>query len=230
MAVIPVSETHTSDETRIESYNSHLAHSVRNFFPPSWLEILIYFMVSAIVLCLLNYHVFTNNIGLNSGVSQGELNSYLHSNFAHSTDFISKLLQGRAGSLVFWAFLGSIIYMIVWVIQNLVINIENDVQASDFVGIKGHEAKKQAYWHSVMSSKIFFVCASLAAITYAIGLFSFFLPVASRTFGLAIANFQSVKSTLSIVLVLIITTFLFYLFIFSMKVVARAWQWIIGNF
>lgn len=230
MAVIPENNTISKSDEKIESYNSHLAHSVRNFFPPSWLEFLIYLLSSAILLCLMNYHVFTSSIGLNSGISQDNLNGYLHDKITHSTDFISKLLQGRAGSLVFWAFLGSIIYMIVWVVQNLIINLENDVQASGFVGIKGQESKKQAYWHSVISSKIFFICAVIAAISYSITLFNFLLPVVSHVFGLAIVNFQSIRSTLSIMLALLITVLLLYLFVFSLRVVVRAWQWIIGNF
>ena len=220
----------TDKNTTIESYNSHLAHSVKNSFFPSWLEIFIYFLASTILLSLLNYNVFTNSIGVNSGVSQAALNSYLHDKFASSTDFLSRILEGRAGSLLFWAFLGSIIYMMVWVIQNLVINIENDVQASEFVGLKGQEAKKKAYWHSVLSYKIFFVCGVIAFIVYVIALATFFLPLTSKVFGLAITSPWSLKSIVDIVLAIFATVLLLYIFVLGLRFIVRVWQWIIGNF
>lgn len=220
----------STEEKPTESYNSHLAHSVKNFFPPSWLEILIYLVSSGILLSLLNYKVFTNSLGQSSGVSQDTLNSYLHSNVANSVDFFGKLFQGRSGSLVFWAFIGSIIYMAVWVVQNLFINIENDVHASEFVGLKDHEDKRHAYWNSVLSSKVFFVSSLLAIITYAIGLFNFLFPVTSRVYGLAISKFEPVKSIVSILLAIVAAAFLVYILVFGLRILARAWQWIIGNF
>lgn len=218
------------EEKQIESYNSHLAHSVKNFFPPSWLEIIIYFLSSAVLLGVLNYHVFTNSIGNNSGLSQTNLDSYLHNKLGDSADFISRLLEGRISSILFWAFLGSIIYMAIWVIQNVIINVENDVQASGFVGMQNQAVRRKAYWHSVVSSKIFFLCALVVSIIYTVLLAEFLLPVSSRAFGLAFSSGHFTKSLLSIVLSVVGTAVFLYILMQALRIVARSWRWIIGNF
>jgi len=216
-------------QTKIESYNSHMAHSVKSLFPPSWVEAVIYFLSALVLLGILNYRAFTNNLGTRSGVDQTTLNSYLHDKLANSTDFISRLLQGRIASILFWAFLGSFIYMIIWIVQNLIVNIENDVEAGKFKGLESAE-KKQAYWHSVISSKIFFGCAVLVSIIYLVALINFFLPVASRSFGLAVTDYHPLKSFFSIIVSTFFTALLLYILILTIRAVNRAWHWIIGNF
>jgi len=218
------------EEKQIESYNSHLAHSVKNFFPPSWLEAVIYLLCSGALLGLLNYRAFTNSIGTNSGLSQTTLDTYLHDKLGDSTDFLSRLLQGRVSSILFWAFLGSIIYMFIWVIQNVIINVENDMQASEFVGVKNETSRKQAYWHTVISSKIFFVCSLLSLIIYFVLFVEFLLPVSSRAFGLAFSSGSFSKSLWGIVLSVFGTAVFLYSLVFGFKTVGRSWRWIIGNF
>ena len=218
------------EQKQLESYNSHLAHQVKNFFPPSWLEIVIYFLFSAVILGTLNYKVFTNSLGNNSGVSQTNLNSYLSNKLGESTDFLSRLLQGRVSSILFWAFLGSIIYMLIWVVQNVIINVENDMQAGEFVGLRNQAGRKQAYWHSVVSSKVFFVCTLIALIIYFILFVDFLLPVCSRAFGLAFSSGHFPGNLWSIVLSVVGAAIFLYILMLALRTVARSWRWIIGNF
>lgn len=213
-------------EKQIESHNSHLAHSVKNYFPPSWLEVIIYFLGSFVVLTLLNYRILTGNIEASSGLSQSSLNGYLHDKLTSVADFISRLLQGRIASILFWAFLGSLIYMGIWVVQNLVINIENDVRAGEFAG----QADKRTYWRSVVSSKVFFFCSLAVLIIYGVVLAGFLLPLASKTYGLAVSTSAFPKNLIGILLSLAAATVLLYLFVLTLRVTVRSWRWIITNF
>ena len=217
-------------EKQKESYNSRLAQSVKTFFPPSWLEILIYSLVACLLLGLLNYRVFLGGVGINSGFSGTTLDGYLRDKLTGASDVISRLLQGRIASILFWAFLGSLIYMMIWVVQNLVINIENDVQAGKFVGLQAQTDRRRAYWHSVISSKVFFICSLLVLIIYGIALVNFFLPLASKSFGLAFSASTFPKNIISIAVSLIATAVFLYLLVLALRIVAHSWRWIIANF
>src|SRR5579871_1856202 len=119
-------------EKQIESYDSHLANSIKGLFLPSWLEAVLYILSAAVVLCILNYNILLNSVSSSSNVSQNDLSNYLHVKLSAVSNFGGSLLQGRLATMLFWAFIGSIIYMIVWTIQNLIINLRNDVKAGEF--------------------------------------------------------------------------------------------------
>ena len=219
-----------NQQKQIESYDTHLAHSVKSSLVPSWVEVLLYLLSGSLVLCILNYRVFLNNLGAGSGVSESVLSNYLQGKLTNVSDFASGLLQGRVATMLFWAFIGSIIYMVIWTFQNLVINIENDVRAGEFVGVQNTSAKKHAHWNSVISSKIFFVCSLLVFIIYTLSLAKFLLPLTSKAFSLSITNFTFPQSLFGFSLSIVVTSLLLFLFVLSLKITARAWHWIINNF
>lgn len=218
-------------EKQIESYGTHLAHSIKGLFVPDWLEILLYSISSAVILCILNYQVFLNNVSTSSEVTEDALNNYLHSKLNRVSTFSGSLFQGRLANMLFWAFVGCLIYMVVWTLQNFVINIRNDVKAAEFVGFENQSSRRRAYWDSVISSKVFFGCSLIALIIYVIALDRFLMPIASKAFGLAISTgFMFPRTIIEIVLSVLGAAILLFALVLLLRVVIRTWRWIIGNF
>jgi len=214
-----------------ESYDSHLANSIKRLFLPDWLEIILYVLSAGVLLCVLNYRVFLNSVSNSSNVSQDVLSNYLHTKLTSVGDFAGGLLQGRLTNMLFWAFVGCLIYMAVWTLQNLIINLRNDVKAGRFVSVENQTGRRKAYWTSVVSSKIFFICSLLAVFIYLVALSRFMLPVASRYFGLAIStDFRFPGTIFSVLLSLLGTTLLLFVLVLGVRIVSRSWRWIIGNF
>ena len=217
-------------EKQIESYDSHLANSIKGLFLPSWLGVALYILIAGVLICIFNYRILLDSLSNSSEVPSSVLNGYLSGKLSIGESFGTSLLQGRAATMLFWAFIGSATYMVVWVAQNLIINISNDVKAGGFVSLQQDAIRKKAYWNSIISSKIFFACSVLALLTYTVGLGRFFLPLLSKTFGLAIStSFQFPKTVLSIFFSTVAMAVLLFILVILVRIVKRCGQWIIGN-
>src|SRR5476651_180307 len=105
-----------------QSYNSKIKPSLRRFLIPGPADIAIYLFMSLLTLLLLNAGAIWRYFSSNELAGQSFAN-ILGENTKGFQDFLSQISQGRILQILFWALIGIFIYIIVWFIRNILLNI-----------------------------------------------------------------------------------------------------------
>ena len=134
------------------SYNSRVKPSLRRFLVPGAADIALYLFMSLVVLLLVNARAIFNYFSSNNltGQSIGDIIDRKAKNFQ---SIWAQISQGRILQIIFWALVGIFIYITVWFIRNILLNIRNDIVADEYVHPLSY--KRSKYWHTVIGRKIF---------------------------------------------------------------------------
>lgn len=181
----------------IHSYNSRASLTLKQLLLPTPAQLFLNLVIAIIILSLLNiraiWQFFTTGVSADSTVDLGSL---ISNNFPWLTEGIEKLTRGRTIQVLFWLFVGCIVYMLIWIVGNFLTNIRNDIVADEYV--HPQQYSRAGYWSSVLARKIFFVCIFIVLISY---IFAGLRLVASLA-DLALRSFRDFQIPLSILLVL----------------------------
>lgn len=210
-----------------QSYNTRSSSSFKSVFWPSKLEVSLYLIISVLVLVILNVGAIWNYFNSSVGVSAETSNAIVNDQVTRFSDFTNGLFQGRLAPMLFWACIGMITYMIVWVLQNAATNLGNDLEAEKFNHPIDYDRKR--YWHSVNSRKIFLVFSCLIGFAFLYVALSNLLPLAAKVFYDAIYDFSLISSTLKLALDISATALLIYLLVMLFRLTRNSWRTITSN-
>jgi hypothetical protein len=204
---------------QLQSHSSIGATSKRILLPSGW-QLLLYMLASCLILFTLNIKTMWRYLNNTVIKPQGGLDQLL----ADKTPSIHKLLGNLTHSVIlqylFWLVVGCIIYILIWSVKNLAINLLNDVVADNYVHPKGYNRTK--YWQSVIARKIFFgLCLGLLLTYVASGTKILFL-FAEFTHQ-KLANFHA-SSLIQIALCVFATMLLIYVLILLLHTVVSSWR------
>jgi hypothetical protein len=138
----------------IQSNNSKIGSISKHFLLPSGPQLLLYALISILLLIAFNIKrvwEYLNDVVL---LPQGGLDSLIAEHLPWLHKFLSSLSQSIILQVVFWLAIGCGIYIIIWFVKNIFINVKNDMVADNYV----HPAyyKRSTYWESLAARKVFF--------------------------------------------------------------------------
>src|SRR5476649_1573591 len=95
----------------IKSENELTSHQIVNFFKPGPAEVILYFLLSAILLSIINAGSILKSLGGSYIGSPQQLHaSFTNLSSGFSSSF-SSAFGGRLGQIVLWAFIGAVAYI-----------------------------------------------------------------------------------------------------------------------
>lgn len=149
----------------IRSYNSRPFAALKQVLVPTGPQLLLDFIIAILILLLLNgraiWHYFTRGI---SDESQVELGDLINEKLPALHQFLENLSHGRFVQIVFWLFVGCVVYMLIWLIGNFITNIRNDIVADEYLHPKFYN--RAGYWGSVVARKGLFACIVVIYLAY----------------------------------------------------------------
>lgn len=149
----------------IHSYNSRAAPGIKQLLVPSPAQIFLNLIIGILILALLNikgiWQFFTTGVTADSTIDFGSL---INDRLPWVTGFIYNLTHGRIIQVLFWLFVGCIVYMMIWFLGNFFTNIRNDIVADEYVHPQFYN--RVGYWGSVFARKIFFISIVMVLIAY----------------------------------------------------------------
>jgi hypothetical protein len=205
---------------KLQSRNSSGA-TRSNFLVPSGSQFILYFLISILLLILLNIKRAWDYLNQTVLKPEGGLDGVIANNAPGIHKVISSLSQSIILQVLFWIFVGCVVYMTIWFVKNIAINLINDVTADQYVHPSSY--KRYEFWGSILARRTFFWISS--------GVLVFFLAVSARLIidlsGLcydAVTDFAYIQSLLNIAGSLLAVTSIIYLGVLLVHVVMTSWQ------
>jgi hypothetical protein len=192
-----------------------------NFLVPGGSQFILYFLISILLLILLNIKKTWDYLNQTVLKPEGGLDGVIANNAPGIHKVISSITQSIILQVLFWIFVGCVVYMTIWFIKNIAINLVNDVTADQYVHPLSY--KRYKFWGSILARRTFFWISS--------GVLVFFLAVSARLIidlsGLcydAVTDFAFIQSLLNIAGSLLAVTSIIYLGVLLVHVVMTSWQ------
>ncbi len=216
-------------DKEIKSVNESSASQVFSSLSiPGALELVIYLLAGIIFVALVNIRALWNAINSSVQTTYVDTSSIIDETLINFGDRLNGLLEGRPGQMLFWAIVGCLIYMLIWLSQNFIINLRNDVVADKYLHPNNY--KSSSYWEGVLAHKIFFVTTVVVLFLYVFLSLTLFIPILSKIFKNATFSFSVPSSIIQLVLITLLSAIMLYLAVFIVKLVAYSWRAVINNF
>lgn len=212
----------------LTSHSGSLANQLRSFLVPSQVETLLYLFASSAVLVGFNAKALLQAFQLNLSLPDGTVENLYNERMAQVKDLAGSLLEGEIVTVLFWAFVGSGIYIAVWLLQNTVLNLRNDIVADLYRHPKNYS--HVGYWSSVIAQKMFFVCSLVALAVFTLAAVKFIFPVITKLFYVALFDFRLPESVLELFVAVLCGAAAIFVFVLLVRFVTHSWQWITSNF
>jgi hypothetical protein len=209
-------------KTETQSNNTRYALGIKDLLVPTGPQLALDFVLAFLLLTLLKirglWAYFTQGI---LDASQSDISDIINQKAQSFHHFLNSISQGRALQIVFWLFVGCIVYIFIWFIRSLITGVRNDMIADTYVHPFSYS--RSVFWQSVISRKLFFVAMT--------GIFIAYL-VTGVKLAIALANlcYSSIESSnyssaiLRVAISLIITAVLVQIFIILLRLLGRAWK------
>jgi len=139
---------------KLGNNDNNIIKSIRDFILPSFSELLLLFLISILIIIVVNarevWFLFTDSTHISSVAFREAFSSQSYFIDSHN-------VTGGLGSLsifLFWVFVGSIIYMAIWATQHFYRRAKDDIQ--DVNDTMPAESRYR-YWQTKLAQHIYFV-------------------------------------------------------------------------
>jgi hypothetical protein len=194
---------------------------ITRFFVPSPAQVTVDIFVGGLVLVLANVQAIWRSLENLVGYNQQSLAAAIDQGPSWVGGILKTLTSGRVPQIAFWAFMGCVVYVVVWFIRSALVNIRNDIVASKYVSSRPRDSKK--YWESILLQKAFLVCSLVVVAGY---LFAFIrlLSLLARLCASAASDFQWVKSLPEMIGATFAVAFLLQVLVILGHIVINSWS------
>jgi hypothetical protein len=207
-------------ENNIKSSSSSLSRNT-NYLWPTIYQLVLYFLISFLVLILLNIRrawTYLNDTVLKP---HGGLDSIIAQSTPGAHKVLNSISQSIILQVIFWIFVGCAVYLLIWFIKNIAINMLNDITADQYIHPKTY--KRYVFWTGIFSRRIFFWISAAILVIYLAASARFMGYLADICYR-AILNFEPVKSSLSILESAIVATGLIYVLVLIAHICVNSWR------
>lgn len=193
-----------------------------NFFKPGFAEVLLYFLISAILLFIINAGGVLKSLGGDYIGSPHLLHasfSNLSSGFSNS---FTSALGGRLGQIILWAFIGAITYIGLWLAKNVLNSFENDIISAHYLHPSSYN--RLGYWSSSLAGKLFLAGLIFIIFGYVFIAARATLPTLGVMAGSAVYHFDWKSSPAYMLFALCGMSLVVYIGVVLLRLASHLWK------
>jgi hypothetical protein len=206
-------------ENKIES-NSSIDKDV-TFFLPTVYQVILYFLVSCLLLIMLNLGKAWKYLNDTVLKPQGGLDSVIATNTPSLHKILNSISQSIILQVIFWVFVGCVVYVLIWFVKNITINILNDITADQYVHPKSYH--RSSFWSSIIARRIFFWISVIILIVYLSVSMRFIAYLANICYD-AVVKFSPLQSSLDILESALVVTGIIYILVVILHIAVNSWR------
>jgi len=207
---------------QIESQSEVSSHQAGNFFRPAGAEVVLYFLISIILLVVLNSGNIIDKLGANYLGSPEKLKTNFTTLSVGFSQSFSTALGGRLGQIILWSFVGALSYIALWLAKNILNSFENDVISAHYLHPSSYS--RVGYWGSAFAAKIFFAAMLLIFAGFLFVAITAVLPAVAALAGSAAYNFRASISPFYIAFAVAGVALVIYIAIVLLRLVSHLWK------
>jgi hypothetical protein len=208
-------------ENITESHNSNIGATSKQFILPSVPQLLLYILIATMVLFVLNsgkaWNYLSNTILASKG---GAANLITHNSPAFQKTFDS-LSRSIILQVVFWVLIGCLVYIIIWFVRNIAVNLLNDFVADNYIHPKSYS--RSDYWSSILARKVFFWIGAVILFLFTISGMKLLAYISSEAY-VNIVHFNLTSSLPRLIIIELAATGFIYSLILLSHVVLNSWR------
>jgi len=206
----------------IQSYNSRLVANLQQLFIPTLPQIFLDLVVAAVLLAVLSGRTLWDYFIGDTTILKSSIITIINGqNTEGLYEFLDKLTHGRWIQIAFWLFVGCVVYILVWFVGTILINIRNDILAAKFVHPPSYS--RTNYWESIIGRKVLLICLVVVLLGY----ISVFLKVGLllSTLGfLAVTDFKPLQSSAEIISSIVVAAIMLQIWWMLGRLTLNSWR------
>jgi hypothetical protein len=209
------------NEIQSKSTKDTVGITSKQFILPNGVQLLLYLLIGVLLLMLLNIGkiwTYLNTVILSP---EGGLDSILANQVPWLHNLLNRLSQSVALQFLFWLCVGCIIYIFLWFVKNIFINLRNDMVADKFVHPSAYNRKH--YWESVIARKAFLWVSVVMLLVFAVTSGRLLFSLATHCYN-QVVTFQMPSSLINLSISVAAVTGLIYIFVLLIHIAINSWQ------
>lgn len=211
------------DSNELHSHSSDLDKTLRRFFIPSLVDFIVYLVLGAILLLVLNHQAISNLLHADTLTPTDVAHLVFSTRFELIGTALNHPIFGRLSLLLFWAFIGCVTYMVLWLVQYLLTTAREDyVEGQQYVHPKTFN--KSSYWQSIIAHNIFLFSAIVVFLGFAYLSLRMFLPMLSKLFYVGLLTAPALVGFADLILSILLISFVLYFSQMLWRVLRSAWH------
>jgi hypothetical protein len=209
---------------QIKSNNTRLGLTFWKLLFPSELQTFLDLLLGLLLLIILNakglWNYFTNGF---LAAQQSEVSDIITQKVQGIHHFLDTISKGRFLQIVFWLFVGCVVYLLIWLSRSMLTNIRNDIVADEFTHPESYS--RIGYWGSVLAHKLVLICIFVVLIVYFFAGFRLVSLIAKWAYT-ALENFQALRTSAEILGAVLATAFLLQILFALIRIFTNSWKFI----
>jgi hypothetical protein len=208
-------------ENATKSHNSSINTSSKELIFPSGTQILLYMVLAPVLILILNVKRGWDYLNDSVIAPQGGAEKLLTQN----RPGLQKALDSIAGSIIlqvaFWVVVGCLVYIVIWFVRNIAVNLLNDFVADNYVHPKSY--RRLEYWESILARKVFFWISAICSILLTLTGMRLLFYMAKLAYSNTV-HFGFPHSLIALIEIELATTGLIYALMLLFRVMLNSWR------
>lgn len=194
---------------------------ITQFLTPHPAELLTYFVVSLLTLLIATSQTLLVILSGSSPVTDIAVTDVFGQQLNNLTKLLDIPILGRIVLFIFWLAIGSIVYMFVWLFQNMVVEVYDDITYAKLKDPKQRIEDEDGWWGTSLSHAIFVGSSIILLLFYVILVTNLFFPAWSQLFQIGLQSFDQLNGIFKLGVAVIGTMITFYIFVLFWKLLFR---------
>ncbi len=197
------------------------------FLIPSPIELVPYFFVSLLVLGIISYQTLLTILADGSPITPLSVPEVFGQRVEYVTNLLNVPFIGRIVLFIFWLGIGSVVYMGVWVFQNLAIEVYDNVATPKLKHPK--EESEEGWWGTSLAHTIFFCSSGLLFLFYILVAYNILMPAWTLLFQMGLQTLSELNSLINLLVAIAGTMLTLHILILFWRLFVRVKDFIYNN-
>ncbi len=212
---------------------------ITQFLLPQPIELLIYLFVSLLILLITTNRVLLQILSGSSPVPEAGISEVLSQRADSFDQLLAIPILGRVVLFLFWLAIGSVVYMLVWVFQNMAVEVYDDLTLAKITDPRARQAASEelqeesedgGWWGTTLAHTIFVGSGVILFLFFLIIAVNGLLPLWSQLFQIGLQSIGQLASVLKIIMSLLGTMVMVHVFVLFWKFFFRLKGYVFNSF
>ncbi len=190
------------------------------FFLPNPIELIPYFFISLLALVILSNQTLLVILAGNSPVTQIAMTDVFGERMQYISELLAIPILGRIILFIFWLGIGSIAYAIVWLFQNLAVEVYDDFSASKVRG-QNKGLSSDGWWSSPFARVLFVLSGASLLVLFLLISTNILLPAWAKLFQLGLQDLSKFYGIFQLLVSVIGTAITLHILVLFWKIYTR---------
>lgn len=201
------------------------------FILPHPIALISYFFISLLLLAIASNQTLLVILSDGSPVTPLPIEDVFSERFSYIDDLLAVPILGRIVLFLFWLAIGSVVYMFVWLLQNLAVEVYDDITYAKLKKRPVPEDDEEiGWWGSSLAHTIFIGSSIILFLFYIIIAVNFLFPAWVQLFQIGLQTLGEQGGILKVILAILGTMFGVYILVLFWKLFFRLLGYVYNTF